>query len=112
MFLVYKHIFVYIALYTLQIVHFRPEMNGWVKVNDIYEEVPTTLCHRSQMHLIKCNCGISKCSNFQCSCRKEKLTCTDICGCSMNDEFDCENIEGINEDERDNSDDESSDIEF
>ena len=30
----------------------------------------------------------------------------------MNDEFDCENIEGINEDERDNSDDESSDIEF
>ena len=89
-------------------------MNGWVKVNDIYEEVPTTLSPAPDalVNLINRNCGISKCSNFQCSCRKEKLTCTDICGCSMNDEFDCENIEGINEDERDNSDDESSDIEF
>ena len=94
-----------------------PEEYGWVKREGKLEEGATTLLPAPDVivNLIKCNCNKSKCPNLQCNCRRTRLNCTDLCGCSLGAEFDCENSskpDTIDSDEDEDDDDESSDMEF
>ena len=36
--------------------------------------------------LVKCNCDKLKCSNHLCSCLKAGLNCTELCGCSADED--------------------------
>ena len=52
----------------------------------------TTLPPASEaiIHLVKCKCMKERCANNRCKCRKARLTCRDLCGCSVTGE-DCKN---------------------
>ena len=39
----------------------------------------------SVVELVRCGCGISKCSR-RCSCRRHNLTCTEACACGADEE--------------------------
>ena len=92
-----------------------PDIYGWLKKNNIFEEVMTTSppAPDALVNLVVCNCKRSMCSNLQCNCKKAKLQCTDICKCSMQTVFEFQNTDGtdaenINENDIDTSDDEDS----
>ena len=56
----------------------------------------------SVVELVRCGCGISKCSR-RCSCRRHNLTCTESCACGADEE--CANTAVQQTEELDNSDD-------
>ena len=89
-----------------------PEKYGWVNKNNVYEEIMTTLppAPDALINLIQCKCKKSQCSNLLCSCKKAKLKCTDLCGCSMQNDFECANTIADNIEDA-NSDDENMDEE-
>ena len=88
-----------------------PEQYGWVKRDDKYEEVMTCLSPAPDaiVNIIKCNCQKSSCSNLLCSCKKVSLNCTDMCGCSMDDELVCNNSVTSHTVERDGNESDYSD---
>ena len=56
----------------------------------------------SVMKLVRCGCGISKCSK-RCSCRRHNLTCTEACACGADEE--CTNTAVHQTKELENTDD-------
>ena len=38
------------------------------------------------VELLCCNCGASKCASARCTCRRNHLQCTELCGCEANEE--------------------------
>ena len=44
------------------------------------------------INLVKCDCPHSHCTNNLCKCRKNGLSCTELCGCS-NESDECENAD-------------------
>ena len=38
--------------------------------------------------LVQCYCPKSKCRSYQCSCKRNKLVCTDLCQCNECDNYD------------------------
>ena len=63
------------------------------------------------VNIIKCNCQKSSCSNLLCSCKRVSLNCTDMCGCSMDDELVCNNSVTSHTVERDGNESDYSDSE-
>ena len=80
-----------------------PEQFGWTLDGDQWVPLRTNLPPASQaiIHLVKCKCAKETCSTNRCQCRKNRLNCKDLCGCSDSGER-CENV-------RDDEDDDSSD---
>ena len=59
-----------------------PENSGWKKVDNVYEAVMTDqhpVAEAVVEHSIcRCNTG---CKSMRCKCRKNNLTCTEMCFC-------------------------------
>ena len=43
------------------------------------------------IHLVKCGCT-KQCASNRCQCRKNGLSCTDLCSCSDEENEPCQNI--------------------
>ena len=58
-----------------------PDSNGFPI--PILSEAP--IAPESVIELVRCGCGVSKCSN-RCTCRLNNLNCTEICKCGADEE--------------------------
>jgi hypothetical protein len=99
---------------TANPVQLDPASYGWEMKNGVWKAVMTTLepAPTAIIHLVKCACKRNRCSTNQCKCRKNGLSCTDLCGCSEDDE-ECENtVDSESEPESDTEDDLDSDNEM
>ncbi|KAK5647771.1 hypothetical protein RI129_002663 [Pyrocoelia pectoralis] len=69
-----------------------PEGYGWTEDELQWKPVMTKQqpAPSAIVHLVKCSCNKSKCSNMQCGCKKSGLNCTDLCSCSELEDA-CEN---------------------
>lgn len=74
----------------------RPEHYGWDLVDNKFKPVTTSFppAPDAIIHLVKCECHQSHCANNMCKCRKNGLSCTGLCGCSI-DSDECENAESM-----------------
>ena len=74
----------------------RPEHHGWDLVDNKFKPVTTSFppAPDAIIHLVKCECHQSHCANNMCKCRKNGLSCTGLCGCSI-DSDECENAESM-----------------
>lgn len=59
---------------------------------------------KSLLQLISCNCSKKHCDGGRCTCRKNAMPCTDVCGCT-----DCSNSKSVDDIVHDTSDDEDTD---
>ena len=96
-----------------------PENYGWEMHGEKWVPIMTTLPPAPQaiIHLVKCKCAKKRCSTNRCQCKKNRLNCTDLCGCSDNGEQ-CENVldndsddeKYSEEDDHDDDDDDYDDV--
>lgn len=75
-----------------------PLKYGWKldKLTDQFEPIMTTtpLCPAELMKITKCNCK-GGCKTLRCSCKKQKIPCTEMCGCHLGETITCENLRDI-----------------
>ena len=76
---------------------------GWKLENNLYVPCTTTLppAPDAVIELVKCGCSKTNCGTERCTCKKNSLRCTELCGCSDNDD-ECLNIH-VSEEEDENT---------
>ena len=86
-----------------------PQTYGWMEDGDYLVPIMNTMppAPDAIIHLVKCGCKSSRCFNLQCSCKNNKLHCTDLCGCC--DVEECENLLQIEYESGDGDDDDDDD---
>lgn len=79
-----------------------PDEFGWKREEDKWVPVMTTLLPAPEavIELVRCGCSKSRCSSSRCNCKKAQLRCTDLCGCS-NDEEPCDNCTAVGQSDAD-----------
>lgn len=75
-----------------------PTEHGWVFDKSVNQFLPLMstepLCPPDLLFITKCNCKAG-CKSTRCSCKKNKVPCTETCGCQFGEMMSCENLPDI-----------------